>query len=282
MKVSDNVHQIKIEFQVTETVKRYVYSYLIIGKKCYLVDAGVVGCKETIKEYLKELGRSLDDIDAIFLTHAHPDHMGGAAEIVESTDCNIYISEAERKWVEDIDTQFKERPIPNFYGLVNKSVLVNKTVKDHDIFSLEAGMTLRVIQSTGHSFGSVSYLWEEKGVLFSGDAIPNLNDLPILVDMEASKKTLERLRNETSIKFCCPAWDRIYAGTEIVEQIQRSENFLEKLKVSVQKAEKQYCDNMENEKLSAICRNMGFEPAMINPLFKRSVLACNRLISMKR
>ncbi|MGN0158943.1 MAG: MBL fold metallo-hydrolase [Brotaphodocola sp.] len=274
MKVSDSVHQIKIEFEVTETVKRYVYLYLIVGKKCYLIDAGVAGCKKTIEAYLKNLGRDLSDIDAIFLTHAHPDHIGGASEIFEATGCKIYISETERKWVEDIDTQFQERPIPNFYKLVNKSVFVHETVKDDNIFSLESGMTLRVIASTGHSSGSVSYIWEETGILFSGDAIPNLSDLPILVDMESSIKTLERLCKEDTVNLCCPAWDRLYAGAEIADQLHRSESFLEKLKTSVQKAEKAYGDNMETEKLSAICKNMGFDPVMINPLFKQSVNAC--------
>ena len=48
MRISENVHQIKIEFQVTEKIRRFVYVYLILGKDCYLVDSGVSGCQNPL------------------------------------------------------------------------------------------------------------------------------------------------------------------------------------------------------------------------------------------
>lgn len=36
MKVCENVYQIKVEFNVTKTIKRYVYCYLIMGKNVIL------------------------------------------------------------------------------------------------------------------------------------------------------------------------------------------------------------------------------------------------------
>lgn len=38
-----NIQQIKIEFNVTPEIKRYVYIYLIVGEHCYLIDSGVAG-----------------------------------------------------------------------------------------------------------------------------------------------------------------------------------------------------------------------------------------------
>lgn len=273
MKVCENVYQIKIEFKVTEKVKRYVFLYLITGEKCYLIDAGVTGSGEAVKRCIDKLGRSFCDINAVFLTHAHPDHIGGAAEIKKASGCEIYISQREKKWAEDIDLQFTERPIPNFYGLVGSSVLADKTVNNGDKFSLEDGITLRVIGSAGHSDGSVSYLWEEKGILFSGDAIPNLKDLPILTDIKESKETLKRLKGEKGVKFCCPAWDEIYTGDEMEKKLLCGEKYLEKFEISVKNAEKQHFNCTESEKLSAVCENMGFEREKMNPLFKRSVEA---------
>lgn len=58
MKISENVYQMRIDFQVTEQVKRFVYVYLITGKYCYLVDAGVSGSERIIEEFMKETGRS--------------------------------------------------------------------------------------------------------------------------------------------------------------------------------------------------------------------------------
>ena len=37
------IHQIKIDFNVTDKIKRYVYVYIVEGEQCYLIDSGVAG-----------------------------------------------------------------------------------------------------------------------------------------------------------------------------------------------------------------------------------------------
>ena len=111
------VHQIKIDFRVTEQVSRFVYVYILEADSLYLIDSGVFGCEKQIMDYLDSIGRNNAEIKGIFLTHAHPDHIGSAAWFQEHTGCRIYASEGEKRWIEDIDLQFKERPIPNFYQL---------------------------------------------------------------------------------------------------------------------------------------------------------------------
>ena len=73
------IHQIRIDFQVTEQIRRYVFVYIIEGQYCYLVDTGVFGCENHICDYLKSIGRDVSHIKGILLTHAHPDHIGAAA-----------------------------------------------------------------------------------------------------------------------------------------------------------------------------------------------------------
>ena len=42
MKINDRVHQLRVQFNITPEITRYVYVYIITGKEgCYLVDAGV-------------------------------------------------------------------------------------------------------------------------------------------------------------------------------------------------------------------------------------------------
>ena len=129
MRISDYVHQIRIDFQVTPEVQRYVFVYLLVGEKCCLIDAGVAGSEAVISAYMKKLGRDISEIKALFLTHAHPDHIGAAAAIKEISGCEVYASEREIRWIEDIDSQYKERPIPNFYSLVENSVNVDHSMK---------------------------------------------------------------------------------------------------------------------------------------------------------
>ena len=73
------VHQIKIDFRVTEQVSRFVYVYILEADSLYLIDSGAFGCEKQIMDYLYTIGRNKDEIKGIFLTHAHPDHIGSAA-----------------------------------------------------------------------------------------------------------------------------------------------------------------------------------------------------------
>jgi len=96
------IHQIKIDFHVTEQISRFVYVYLLEADSLYLIDSGVFGCEKQIMDYLDSIGRDISDIKGIFLTHAHPDHIGSAAWFQEHTGCKIYASEGEKRWIEDI------------------------------------------------------------------------------------------------------------------------------------------------------------------------------------
>ena len=71
--------QIKIEFNVTPEIERFVYVYLIeIGDECVLIDSGVAGCEKIIEKEILKNNHQPEDVKAVFLTHAHPDHIGTA------------------------------------------------------------------------------------------------------------------------------------------------------------------------------------------------------------
>ena len=54
-----------------------VNCYLIEdGNRMTLVDGGLPGFRRQLDEYLRSRGRSVADIDAVILTHAHSDHVG--------------------------------------------------------------------------------------------------------------------------------------------------------------------------------------------------------------
>lgn len=90
------VHQIKIDFNVTEQIKRFVYVYILEAESLYLIDSGVYGSEIKIIDFLDTIGRSISEIRGIFLTHAHPDHIGSVAWFQEHTGCKIYASEGEK------------------------------------------------------------------------------------------------------------------------------------------------------------------------------------------
>ena len=163
-------------FQITgpdgRRIDRFVYAYLIYGDEICLIDSGVAHCQRIIIDYLQATGRSPRDITRLILTHSHPDHIGSAAAIKGMTGCTVYAHALERAWIEDINLQAKERPVPGFFALVGGSVTVDKTLQEGDVLHLEGDLTLQVLHTPGHSPGSISLLLVEDGALMTSDAVP--------------------------------------------------------------------------------------------------------------
>lgn len=281
MKITENVHLIRKEFYVTPDVKRYVNIYLIVGKYCYLIDSGVAGSEILIEEYLQSINRKVTDIKGVFLTHSHPDHAGAAAELKRRTDCKIYAPIEEVSWIEDVEKQFHERPIPNFFQLLPESVNVDFAMKDSREIQLEEGLHITALSTTGHSHGSMSYILNGN-VIFTGDAIPVANDLPIFVDYEETIQSLDILKKLSKIQYYCPAWDEVYGKKEADIVIEKSKEMLLRLKNVVLEVEQEFSPIsanshlLETEELTEILRRAGLLQFAGNPLVIKSIEACKQ------
>jgi glyoxylase-like metal-dependent hydrolase (beta-lactamase superfamily II) len=273
MRVTNKVHQIKIMFYITPQIERFVYIYLIVGKDCYLVDAGVDGAEKSITEYMNNIGRDIKDIRAVLLTHSHPDHIGAAGEIKRLTGCKIYASAGEREWIEDIEKQFRERPVPNFRGLLKQSVRIDEIVEDGSVINLEDGITVGVIETGGHSRESLSYYLIEDHILFTGDAIPVTGDIPIYASAAQSADTLHKMRRLEDIYYYCPAWDSIYMGREgktVIDKAIKQMNMLDQCIRDIMAKHPAY---NEDELFGAVCGKLNLFHFTHNPLFKASILS---------
>lgn len=273
MEPNAQIQRIKVNFNVTREIERFVYLYIIISKGIHIIDTGVSGTETIIEDYLKSIGRNISEVNSILLTHSHPDHIGSAFKIKELSNCTVYACEKERPWIENIDQQFAERPIPNFYTLLNNSVYVDKPLKDKDIFVLEDGITINVIDTSGHSSGSVSFLWIEQGELFTGDSIPISGDIPIYVSAKDSIETLKKLLALNSVKRYLPSWDDIYDKESGREKIKKSLDSLLLIEETVKDVLVD-SDDKDMEKIYAqVCANLNLEYLVQNPLFKTSIFA---------
>ena len=277
MKIAENVHLIRKEFYVTPEVKRYINIYLITGESCYLIDSGVSGSENIIDEYLHSIGRNISDIKGIFLTHAHPDHIGGAAEIKRITDCKVYAPMLELDWIEDIDIQYRERPIPNFYTLLSESVKVDVPLQDGDMILLEEGLEICALLTRGHSHGSMSFILGNN-LIFTGDAILVAHDLPIFVDYEQSLYSLDRINELSNVQYFCPAWDEIYDKIRLKEVVNDSKRMFHRLKDAVYQVEKEYEQYNEAEKLTMIFKQADIQQYAGNPLVVKSIGACRKYL----
>jgi glyoxylase-like metal-dependent hydrolase (beta-lactamase superfamily II) len=284
MQVTDHIHALKIPFQVTAPsgakLDRFVYAYLIYGKKIHLIDSGVAHSGERISDYIRSTGRDPKEIETLILTHSHPDHIGSAKYIRETTGCTVAAHSAEKSWIEDVDLQFKERPVPGFYSLVEGSVGVDRVLGDGDIVRLEDGLNLKVIHTPGHSAGSVSLLLLEEGALFSGDAILLAGDLPIYDDAVEYACSVETLKSVEGVKILLSSWDDPRSGEQIQQAMDGSLEYLKRINQAVLKVSKSAAEDRCEPEACAdpdpmtlarwVLREIGLPEVAANPLISRS------------
>ena len=266
------IKQIKIYFHVTPEIERFVYVYLIETEKgCVLIDSGVAGCETIIEQTVFTNGYEPSEIKAVFLTHAHPDHIGTANYFREKYGAKIYASEGERLWIENIDLQFEKRPIPNFYALAGQSTMVDQVVKDGDRISLPDGNCIEVIGTRGHSADEVSY--RIGNMIFIGDTVPVRGDIPIFIDLDATKNSFATLEKLTGIETYYPAWDQTYSPEMMKEKLADAKELVNEL-------EKIVCDTDYEQELSAftaqVCERLHMPEWKTNPLFARTIACCRR------
>ena len=277
MQISDKIHALKVPFQITDKsglkVPRFVYVYLIYGEKICLIDSGVASSEQFVFDYLRKTGRRPEDISLLVLTHSHPDHIGSAKAIKEASGCGVAAHVTEKAWIEDVDLQSRERPVPGFHSLVGGSVKVDRVLKEGDILDLGDSLSLEVIHTPGHSEGSISLWLSEEGVLFSGDAIPLPGEMPIYDDPLASVESIKRLKAIVGIKVLLAAWDQPREGEQAYRIMDESLRYLQRIHEAVIKisSEQPTLDSMEMTKM--VLKVLGLSETMANPMVARSFQA---------
>ena len=223
MQLTDKLHQLRIDFEIPlgpgKTLSRFVNVLIIFGEKITLVDSGVKGTEKQIFDYIRSHGRSEAEIETIILSHSHPDHIGGAYEIQKHSRCRILAHAGEQNWIEHVELQNAQRPVPGFFTLVNQSVKVDEVITENRTLSLQSGITLQLIHSPGHSAGSLNILFVEDRVLFTADSIPLKNDIPNYDNYQDLVNSLNAIKNSTSYHVLLTSWTPELTDRRAIDQM---------------------------------------------------------------
>jgi len=267
-------HSFRIPIAPGITFDRFVYSYVVYGDTIILIDTGVAGCENQIFENIRSAGRDPSEIALVILTHSHPDHIGAARAIQQTSGCSIAAHPAERTWIEDIDLQNHERPVPGFTTLVGGPVHVDHNLVDGDIIEADdtgAGEML-VFHTPGHSNGSISLLLQSERALFSGDAIPVAGDLPVYDNAVLSVKSVKRLRGIAGIRVLLSSWDDPHRGDARYQRMNKALEYLQIIHEAVLTLHDEgITDLVELAKRTAA--TLGLPPQAVNPLLARTLAA---------
>ncbi len=192
--------------------------YLILDERPILVDAGMMAgpTLRNIKKYIDP-----SKIEMILLTHCHHDHSGAAAELKEATGAKLLLSEKEVTCVGDDLTT-----VAYLFGMDAPQFQVDETLSEGRILDI-GKWKLEVLETPGHSQGSICLYEKTERVLFSGDTVFPDGNIG-RTDMYGGDtikliKSIERLTS-LDVKTMYPGHMEI-TGRDVNRQIQMSLHF---------------------------------------------------------
>lgn len=228
-----------------DAFQTFVHPYLGIYTKCYLwrteryniwIDTGLHPNWGELEDYLTNGKKNV-----LLLTHGHWDHIGGV-EIIRRHGGRVYAHSADRRHLTDLEWHWqllfgqfeKDFDLPaarkaTFWDSVENSDLDCK-VQDGERLQFD-GLCFRVIEVPGHSGGSVCYVEETTGTLFTGDGVMGdgfFTGTPQIENFPSYLASMERLKKLTVCRVLTDHTAPI-PGEKLKELLQRSQDCAQRM-----------------------------------------------------
>ena len=128
-----------------------------------LVDPGHRAFLPQLFESLRKDGIAQEQITSVIVTHCHPDHLEGALDL-RKQGAVLGIHRKEEEFLKEIGPYFAR-----MFGWSMPELSFDFYLEEGPLEV--GGESVRVLETPGHSPGSISLFWEEPRVLFSGDLV---------------------------------------------------------------------------------------------------------------
>ncbi|TSD50023.1 MBL fold metallo-hydrolase [Rhodococcus sp. KBS0724] len=195
-----------------------LYSFLIDAPELAIVDTGIASSPaEGMAPALEAIGRRIEDVRWILLTHGHIDHIGGAYALWELTgrraqvvihEADAHLLRSRQAHVDEYltgrgqylnDPEGIEKQIASANAVISGEMEPSILVRGGETLSLGGGVTVSVHSIPGHTAGSVAYVVDGQNDVFVGDAVQvhgAANGFPGYEDPLAYRTSLQYLRDE--------------------------------------------------------------------------------------
>lgn len=162
MKLSEHLFQVSgVQYETNSNIYAIQYRDGII-----LIDCGFQERQwERMKACMDRWNLKLQDVTHVFLTHSHFDHAGNVWR-VNRLGAKVLASPDDAEKVEQGNPEMEE-----LFGASWICGRVDQRIQEGDSFSFPGGVRLKVLETPGHSRGSLSFLIEVDGLraLCTGD-----------------------------------------------------------------------------------------------------------------
>jgi glyoxylase-like metal-dependent hydrolase (beta-lactamase superfamily II) len=154
-----------------------------------IVDAGVPSSWGSLHDALRHLGRRLDDVEAVVLTHAHFDHVGFAEKARSELGVPVHVHESDASLARHPWRYDHERPRSLYLATRPKALPIVATFARHraffpppvkEVLRFEGGTLAvpgspRVVATPGHTHGHCALHLPDRDVVIAGDAVVTLD-----------------------------------------------------------------------------------------------------------
>jgi len=171
-------------FRIPTAGKDLINSFALVNDdgSVTLVDTGLKRAPARIVAGLASIGKHPRDVTRIVLTHVHPDHAGGAAEMSRRTGAPVLVHEDDHDWARSGRITGANDPstwLGRLFARTGDAKIEafepGPALTDGQLLPVSGGV--RVVHTPGHSPGHISLLIETSRTLITGDALFNFRFL---------------------------------------------------------------------------------------------------------
>ena len=195
-------------FRIPTVGKDLINSFALVQDdgSVTLVDTGLKRAPARIVAGLASIGKHPRDVTRIVLTHVHPDHAGGAAEMSRRAGAPVLVHGDDHGWARSGRIRGANDPstwMGRLFARAGDAKIEafepGPALMDGQLLPVSGGV--RVVHTPGHSPGHISLLIEQSGTLITGDALFNFRFLRgarispafLCSDFAMTKRTAHRL-----------------------------------------------------------------------------------------
>ena len=184
-RVADGVHLV--------TGTNVNWALVAEGDAVTVVDAGYPNDGSDLLVSLEAIERAPEDVQAVLLTHAHLDHMGGIPSLLAKHRVPVLtgateVAHARRDYEEQITPVQMLRQCTHVAGITwfaqtLKAVLPHARMSVPSAAPVPFGETLDLpgspvaVSTPGHTSGHTAYVLEAAGIVFTGDSLVTAHPL---------------------------------------------------------------------------------------------------------